>query len=51
MLSIKAGAATMAGAWCIHWPVLPVRGLYRPDIAAASSRLIIGIVCSCTAAC
>jgi len=26
----KAGAAKMAGAWFIHRPVWPVRGLYRP---------------------
>ena len=34
MLYIKAGAAKMAGAWFIHWPVRPVwpvRGLYGPQ--------------------
>jgi len=30
VLYIKAGAATMAGAWFVHWPVRPVRGLYGP---------------------
>jgi len=25
-----AGAASMAGAWFIHWQVRPVRGLYGP---------------------
>jgi len=30
VLHIKAGAANMAGAWFIHSPVRPVRGLYRP---------------------
>ena len=31
MLYIKAGTASMAGAWFIHWPVRPVHGLYGPD--------------------
>ena len=30
MLYIKAGAASMARAWFIHWPVQPVCGLYGP---------------------
>jgi len=30
MLYIKAGAASMAGAWFIHWLVRLVRGLYGP---------------------
>jgi len=30
MLYIKADAASMAGAWFMHWPVQPVRGLYGP---------------------
>ena len=33
VLYIKAGAASMASAWFIHWPVRPVwpvRGLYGP---------------------
>jgi len=30
VLYIKAGTANMAGAWFIHRPVWPVRGLYRP---------------------
>jgi len=32
MQYIKAGAASMAGAWFIHWPV---RGLYGPGKACA----------------
>jgi len=28
VLYIKAGAVTMAGAWFIHWPLRPMRGLY-----------------------
>ena len=30
LLCNQAGAASMAGAWFIHWPVRPMRGLYRP---------------------
>jgi len=29
-IQYTAGAASMAGAWSIHWPVRPVRGLYGP---------------------
>jgi len=30
VLYIKAGTTNMAGAWFIHRPVRPVRGLYGP---------------------
>jgi len=36
-----AGAATMAGAWFIHWPVWTVRlvrGLYGPFVKFLVSR-------------
>jgi len=29
-IQYTAGAASMVGAWFIHWPVWPVRGLYGP---------------------
>ena len=33
---IKACAATMAGAWFVHRPVRPVRGLYGPPVGSCS---------------
>jgi len=33
------GAASMASAWFIYWPMRPVRGLYGPDGARAVRRL------------
>jgi len=34
VLYIKAGAASMAGAWFMHWPV---RGLYGPVLRREES--------------
>jgi len=39
VLYIKAGAAKIAGAWFIHWPVRPVRGLYRPALNPTNRNL------------
>jgi len=36
-LMYTGGAASMVGAWFIHWPVRPMRGLYGPSF-------ILGIV-------
>jgi len=33
-----AGAASMAGAWFIHWAVRPVCGFYGPLQTGAGSR-------------
>jgi len=32
LIQYMAGAASMAGAWFIHWPVRPVRGLHGPHV-------------------
>ena len=46
-----AGAASMAGAWFIHWPVWPMRGLYGPAVVSQPFATEIGHRCLHTATC